>query len=199
MVIKTKFRARINLEPDLRLHLTEIQPDIRRICSDKKQSHTSHWLFLLVYIHKAGINFFCGTCVFSHRYKWYLGYKSLKTVVLKCKIISVSVFMVCSIQQQSRISSFVFVTHDNRWLFNELVLSTRELIVFFQLGVNWWNIFVNVHPFIASSLSVQTLNIVNQWSQLILRTDLIDKERCLLLDRMSIFCKGIQQVFLGEV
>ena len=39
--IKTKFRARINLEPDLRLHLTEIQPDIGRICSDK-QSHTSH-------------------------------------------------------------------------------------------------------------------------------------------------------------
>ena len=39
--IKTKFRGRMNLERDLSLNLTEIQPDIGRICSDK-QSHTSH-------------------------------------------------------------------------------------------------------------------------------------------------------------
>jgi hypothetical protein len=42
VTIKNKYRTRLNmLEPDLRLKLTKIVPDIARLCSDK-QAHSSH-------------------------------------------------------------------------------------------------------------------------------------------------------------
>jgi len=41
VMIKTKFRNRLNAEPELRLKLTKIVPNIDSIC-DSKQAHPSH-------------------------------------------------------------------------------------------------------------------------------------------------------------
>ena len=38
---KTKYRNRLNVEPDLRLQLSKIKPDIAKLCQNK-QAHTSH-------------------------------------------------------------------------------------------------------------------------------------------------------------
>ncbi|XP_073689549.1 zinc finger BED domain-containing protein 5-like [Garra rufa] len=41
VVIKTKYRSRVDAEPNLRLKLTSIDPDIPRLCS-QRQAHPSH-------------------------------------------------------------------------------------------------------------------------------------------------------------
>jgi len=38
---KTKYRNRLNVEPDLTLQLSKIKPDIAKLCQNK-QPHTSH-------------------------------------------------------------------------------------------------------------------------------------------------------------
>ncbi|XP_060881526.1 zinc finger BED domain-containing protein 5-like [Metopolophium dirhodum] len=38
---KTKYRNRLNVEPDLRLQLSKIKPDIAKLCQNR-QPHTSH-------------------------------------------------------------------------------------------------------------------------------------------------------------
>jgi hypothetical protein len=42
--IKNKYKNRLSIEPDLRLELTKIEPDIRKLCL-AKQAHPSHWSF----------------------------------------------------------------------------------------------------------------------------------------------------------
>ncbi|GBP66088.1 Zinc finger BED domain-containing protein 5 [Eumeta japonica] len=39
---KTKYRNRLDAEPDLRLQLSSIKPDINQLMKNKKQFHTSH-------------------------------------------------------------------------------------------------------------------------------------------------------------
>jgi hypothetical protein len=39
--IKNKYRNRLSIEPDLRLKLTKIEPNIRKLCL-AKQAHPSH-------------------------------------------------------------------------------------------------------------------------------------------------------------
>jgi hypothetical protein len=39
--IKNKYKNRLSIEPDLRLKLTKIEPDIRKLCL-VKQAHPSH-------------------------------------------------------------------------------------------------------------------------------------------------------------
>ena len=41
---KTKYRNRLDAEPDMRLQLSSIKPDINQLMKNKKQFHTSHWL-----------------------------------------------------------------------------------------------------------------------------------------------------------
>ena len=41
VAIKTKYRSRMDAEPDLRLKLTSIDPDLAGLCS-QKQAHPSH-------------------------------------------------------------------------------------------------------------------------------------------------------------
>jgi hypothetical protein len=42
--IKNKYKNRLSTEPDLRLKLTKIEADIRKLCL-AKQAHPSHWRF----------------------------------------------------------------------------------------------------------------------------------------------------------
>jgi hypothetical protein len=44
--IKNKYRNRLSIEPDSRLELTKIEPDIRKLCL-AKQAHRSHWWYNL--------------------------------------------------------------------------------------------------------------------------------------------------------
>ena len=41
LAIKNKYRTKLELEPDLRLKLTNIKPDIANLCASK-QAHSSH-------------------------------------------------------------------------------------------------------------------------------------------------------------
>lgn len=39
---KTKYRNRLDAEADMRIQLSSIKPDIKELCKNGKQAHTSH-------------------------------------------------------------------------------------------------------------------------------------------------------------
>uniref|UniRef100_K7G7S0 HAT C-terminal dimerisation domain-containing protein n=1 Tax=Pelodiscus sinensis TaxID=13735 RepID=K7G7S0_PELSI len=40
--MKTKYRNRLNAVPDMRIQLSSIKPNIKRVCQEKKKNHSSH-------------------------------------------------------------------------------------------------------------------------------------------------------------